>query len=147
MQTFLPYQDFVQSAKSLHYRHLGKQRVETKQIFNALTQNKGWVHHPATKMWQGYECQLLQYGIAICNEWIARGYKDSLLEQFKYLQRFTSNTGLPPWIGNEQFHESHRSNLMRKKPDYYKFDNTELFLPYQWPVLVGSSYVLKEGTK
>jgi hypothetical protein len=146
MQTFLPYPNFPQSAKTLHFRHLGKQRVETKQIFNALTQHKGWVNHPATKMWHGYEYQLLQYGIAICSEWIARGYNDSLLEQFKTLLDSLTDTGLPPWIGDDKFHESHRSNLIRKKPEYYNFTNTSLLLPYQWPILTDSGYSLKEGT-
>ena len=36
MQTFLPYPDFTQSAKTLDYRRLGKQRVEAWQILNAL---------------------------------------------------------------------------------------------------------------
>jgi hypothetical protein len=110
MQTFLPYPDFEKSAKALHFKHLGKQRVETKQIFNALTQNKGWVHHPATKMWAGYEYQLLQYGKAICEEWIGRGYNDSLLEQFTAAQVGLKDTGLPPWMGTKMFHEAHRSN-------------------------------------
>jgi hypothetical protein len=146
MQTFLPYPSFELSAKALHFRHLGKQRSETKQIFNALTQNKGWVHHPATKMWAGHEYQLLQYGISICLEWIHRGYNDSLLEQFAALKTNLVDTGLPPWIGEPAFHEAHRSNLMRKKPEYYNFPNTKPLLPYQWPVLTNSGYYLKEGT-
>lgn len=146
MQTFLPYPSFSQSAQSLHFRHLGKQRVETKQIFNALTQYKGWVNHPATKMWKGYEYQLLQYGIAICSEWISRGYNDSLLVQFTELLRSVKDTGMPPWIGDCKFHEAHRSNLMRKKPEFYNFTNTSLLLPYQWPILTSGGYSLKEGT-
>ncbi len=147
MQTFLPYSDFTQTAKALHYRHLGKQRVETKQIFTALTTGKGWVHHPATKMWKGYEHALLQYGQAICTEWIRRGYKDSLLEEFISQSHTLWNFDLPPWLGDAKFHESHRSNLMRKKPDFYKFEDTKVMLPYQWPVLVGNGYYLKEGKK
>lgn len=147
MQTFLPYPDFEKSAKVLHFKHLGKQRVEAKQIFQALTQNKGWVHHPATKMWAGYEYQLLQYGKAICEEWIGRGYNDSLLTQFTAAQVGLKDTGLPPWMGVKEFHEAHRSNLMRKKPEYYNFPHTPLLLPYQWPVLIYNGYYLKEGTK
>ena len=36
MQTFLPFPDFVASARSLDRLRLGKQRVETLQILNAL---------------------------------------------------------------------------------------------------------------
>jgi hypothetical protein len=41
----------------------------------------------------------------------------------------------PPWLGNESFHASHRSNLLRKDFDYYsQFKWTEpTTLPYIWP--------------
>ena len=84
MQTFLPWPDFATSAKALDMRRLGKQRVETLQILKALTdENYGWQHHPATKMWRGYEVGLVNYGVAICAEWITRGYKDTCLEKIE----------------------------------------------------------------
>ena len=53
MQTFLPYKDFTKSAKALDNKRLGKQRVEVKQILNALDgKSKGWTNHPATNMWR-----------------------------------------------------------------------------------------------
>ena len=58
MQTFLPYTDFIKSAKCLDYKRLGKQRVEAKQILNILlgeTTKAGWTNHPAVLMWSGYE--------------------------------------------------------------------------------------------
>lgn len=45
MQTFLPYEDYEESAKSLDYRRLGKQRVETYQLLKVLADQavgKGW---------------------------------------------------------------------------------------------------------
>ena len=41
------------------------------------------------------------------------------------------------WIGDERFHSSHRSNLLRKDPIYYgKYDWKETpDLPYYWPVI------------
>jgi len=142
MQTFLPYPDFVQTAKILDYRRLGKQRVEAWQILNTLrgtSNGRGWVNHPATKMWRGYEMALIHYGIAMCEEWIRRGYKDTLLPRFKSLipnPNIIYSFELPSWIGDEKFHRSHRSNLLRKKPDFYRqfwpkeTDN----LDYVWPV-------------
>lgn len=133
MQTFLPYANFVDSAQVLDYRRLGKQRVETKQILNALAGNsKGWVNHPATVMWRGYETALAEYGFVICTEWIARGYKDSLLDFFNDLRQ--ESYELPNWLGNEDIHISHQSNLIRKDPAFYipRFGNITPDLPYVW---------------
>ena len=70
VNTFLPYADFEESAKALDYRRLGKQRVEALQILRAnLGMTKGWVNHPAAKMWKGHEITLCKYGIAMCMEW------------------------------------------------------------------------------
>lgn len=137
MQTFLPYPDFAQSAAALDYRRLGKQRVEAKQIYLALTEpDYGWKNHPAVKMWIGHETALLAYGATICSEWRARGYKDSLLPWFN--ERFCGQfLQFPHWLLDEKFCLSHRSNLVRKDPDFYRplFPNVPDNLPYIWPVI------------
>jgi len=135
MQTFLPYSDFIKTAKCLDYRRLGKQRVEAWQIYQALTkENYGWKHHPIIKMWQGYEQALLRYGMAICEEWKIRNYKDNMLKLFIENYDINKDIGNPIWIGNKQFHASHRSNLLRKDKKYYgKFNWKEPDnLPYVW---------------
>ena len=116
---------------------LGKQRVETWQIYRALTEpSYGWKNHPATKMWQGYTDALLKYGIAICQEWQNRGYQDTLLSKFLAAVRSGDNISYPPWLGMPELHASHRGNLLRKFPDHYsKFGWTDSpDLPYVWPV-------------
>ena len=137
MQTFLPYSSFIESAKCLDYRRLGKQRVEAYQILRALTgESKGWVNHPATKMWKGYERVLAMYGLEMCNEWIARGYQDSLKPKFLYFQSWKLSTPeFPAWLGGP-IHASHRSNLLRKDKQFYsKYEWVESDdLPYVWPV-------------
>ena len=63
MQTFLPYKNFIKSAKCLDYKRLGKQRVEALQIHNIISGKRttgGWINHPVVKMWTGYD-QLLAY--------------------------------------------------------------------------------------
>jgi len=78
MQTFLPLEDFTASAQSLDRQRLGKQRVECLQILNALSNpGYGWQNHPAVTMWRGAELSLAKYGVAICDEWLRRGYKDT----------------------------------------------------------------------
>ena len=141
MQTFLPLPNYVDSARILDYKRLGKQRVETKQILLALGKTSGgWVNHPATKMWRGHEVELCTYGMAMCEEWIRRGYKDSLLPFFiqaldGYL--FAGYTeDCPAWLGEDEVHSSHRSNLLRKDAEFYKqYGWTESDdMPYVWPV-------------
>lgn len=130
MQTFLPYPDFKKSAQALDYRRLGKQRVECYQILKALELGVGaWVNHPATKMWRGYEDALRKYMAECIMEWVGRGYKNTMT--IPMIQTYTN----PPWLGDEAFHASHRSNLLRKDFAYYsKFGWQEPHdLPYVWP--------------
>ena len=138
MQTFLPYADFVDSARVLDRSRLGKQRVECKQILTALLDGRGWIHHPATKMWKGYEFALCVYAISVCTEWTRRGYKDTLQPYF--IDRSTesvnpSGSELPPWFGDERFHSAHRAALLAKDPDHYsQFGWTEEpGIHYFWP--------------
>lgn len=137
MQTFLPLPSFEDSAKVLDYRRLGKQRVEAWQIYLALQpeSKSRWRNHPAVKMWSGYEGALLAYGLAICAEWIKRGYKDTLAEKFLAEFNKRKSSEMPKWFRNENFHASHRSNLLRKSKHYEQFGWKESKdLEYVWPV-------------
>lgn len=140
MQTFLPYSDFGKSARCLDNKRLGKQRVEAYQILRVLVGvSEGWRNHPAVKMWTGYEWALWSYGQDICIEWIRRGFKDTLLGKIEWMEGYkvidATRFKKPTWVGNEAFHASHRSNLLRKDPIHYgKFGWTEPdSLPYFWP--------------
>lgn len=138
MQTFLPYPNFQQTAEALDWRRLGKQRVEAKQILmillneptlSPLKRKRGWVNHPAVKMWKGYEAALALYGYTICVEWRKRGYVDNQLEYFA--ARLSSNPSMPMWL-TVDFCRAHQSNLKRKLPEHYKFD-VPADLEYVWP--------------
>jgi hypothetical protein len=138
VQTFLPFPDYEATASVLDYRRLGKQRVECKQIVMALLgESSGWINHPATRMWKGYCAQLIEYAIAMCDEWKARGYEDNLKPYF-LVRRDPDFAQLlmPPWMDDPAFHESHRSNLTRKLPEHYSkfWPDTPNNLPYVWPV-------------
>ena len=144
MQTFLPYPDFRESLESLDNKRLGKQRVETLQIFNALSgQSRGWTNHPAVRMWRGYESALFQYQVATVKEWLARGFQDTCLQKTAKVFGVTRENielkisgPMPPWLGDFKLHQSHRSNLVRKDFAHYgQFGWPEDGnLPYVWPV-------------
>lgn len=140
VNTFLPYEDFKESAKALDYRRLGKQRVEVIQLLKAnMGMTKGWRNHPAAVMWRGYEPALALYGIYVCTEWTSRGYKDNCLIQIVDLRtesiRNGSSQDMPPWLGVEAVHKSHQSNLLRKDSIFYGQYNWDVddSLPYIWP--------------
>lgn len=146
MQTFLPYPDFAKSAQCLDMRRLGKQRVEAKQIYLALTQpGYGWQNHPAVKMWKGYENSLAHYGMAVIKEWMERGYSDSLYPFFANVLITTGPEVKPSWLGNPDFHRSHQSNLLRKDFSHYHqfFPDVPINLPYIWPSETNLMAVMK----
>lgn len=133
MQTFLPYDDFVKTVQCLDYRRLGKQRVECVQIINTIIgASNGWINHPAVKMWKvNVEC-LKFYTNHCIDEWVARGYKNTL-------RKFDIDHTLlkyPDWFGDKEFHDSHKSNLLRKNLEFYSKYSWEVDtnLPYKWPV-------------
>jgi hypothetical protein len=133
MQTFLPYADLQESVRVLDYRRLGKQRVETFQVLNILlerTPTKGWRNHPVTVMWTGYESALQLYQNYTIQEWINRGYKNTMLLEDVDMNSIV----MPHWFGLEEFHRSHRSNLLRKDYEYYsQYFDEDPNLPYYWP--------------
>jgi len=149
VQTFLPYPDFAVSAATLDSRRLGKQRVEALQVLRGLlVPGYGWRHHPAVRMWHGYEEALARYGLAMCREWTAAGRADtcaaSLAASYAEYRPGTriraygelARAGdLPNWLGDQAFHRSHRSALVTKSPAYYRplFPDVPPHLPYVWP--------------
>lgn len=137
MQTFLPFEDFKKSAQCLDYRRLGKQRVETWQLLRAIRgETKGWRNHPAAVMWNGHEKALVHYGLVMCEEWVKRGYKDSMTDRFLVeFANMEEPLELPHWMGNKNFHRSHQSNLIRKYREYYEpqFPGVPNNINYVWP--------------
>jgi len=132
VQTFLPFPDFKKSVEVLDSKRLGKQRVETYQVLNILlnrTETKGWRNHPVTLMWTGYEAALQLYQNCTIEEWIKRGFKNTM--QF---ENILIEAQMPSWLGDDRLHRSHRSNLLRKNWEYYSLHFVEeTNLPYYWP--------------
>jgi len=108
--------------------------MEVKQILKALVAQGGWRYHPATLMWEGYESALAQYGLECCQEWLRRGYRDTTMPSF--IEMASPEAPRPPWFGRDDFHRAHQSNLIRKKPEFYRpIFGSEVpdDLPYLWP--------------
>ncbi|MDR7280366.1 hypothetical protein J2S41_007144 [Catenuloplanes atrovinosus] len=143
----------MESARVLDTKRLGKQRAETLQVLRGLTRpGYGWRNHPAVKMWRGFEEALVRYGLDVCVAWQERGHADTVaatlitdyaaargrspadvtIRTQAQLERVCA---VPPWLGDEAFHLSHRSALLRKDPDHYGklFGDIPADLPYVWP--------------
>lgn len=90
-------------------------------------------------MWAENLAGLSAYGVAMCEEWIARGYKDTTLDKIVALVS-PDPTDLPTWWGRSDIVESHRSNLVRKDAGFYRliYPNTPDDLPYVWVAPDGS---------
>lgn len=151
MQTFLTHSSYSDTAKILDNKRLGKQRVEAYQILRALTNISylkdgpinGWSNHPATKMWQNFEFNLAQYGLAICDEWLSRGFQDSLYNKFSDALELLPRTETPWWVSSELLQKTHQSNLLRKDFSFYSIHFSGVSdLPYVWPLPEKNTYRL-----
>lgn len=161
MQTFLPVKSFVNSMEYLDQKRLGKQRVEAAQILEILLNQpilpnnlksitpfnpslSIWARHPAILMWKGHEEWLKLYLACAIGEWRSRGYVNNIV-----VPSYDAKSQDPPaWLGYEPFHQSHRSNLLRKQPSHYsKFWSSEnRDLPYFWPTNLGFDVKSSEQT-
>jgi len=158
MQTFLPYKSFVHSARCLDDQRLNKQRSEARDILYLSLRHQGydlrddfkktklqaekiWLqyqNHPTVKMWIEYDFFLVKYIMAVCSEWKLRKHHDTI--QSKVLNIMKKNFQLfrkirsPYWLGDEGFHKSHQSNLLRKNKEHYsKFFSVPDNIKYVWP--------------
>jgi hypothetical protein len=95
-------------------------------------------------MWRGHTAGLVVYALAMVRVWRERGFADStetLIAEFApdaaaMTQPEAAAAGLlPSWVGDEELHLSHRSNLLAKDPDFYRsrFPADPADLPYKWP--------------
>jgi hypothetical protein len=76
--------------------------------------------------------------------WVERGFnntmkKEVILESINY----------PKWFGDEKFHDSHKSNLLKKDPIFYsKYNwNVNPNNPYIWQDSEGKWYEQYSGKK
>lgn len=128
--TWMPHSSFEESVHSLTENDLRRQLLHNLQILLALEHPEyGWQNHPAVMMWRNHNEALRRYHHAAIEEWITRGN----LNPFQLFD--VRETPEPPWMGNPDFHSSHRSNLVRLNYAAYgtQWRGTDINLPYYWP--------------
>lgn len=110
VNTFLPFKDFGVSARCLDNDRLKKQLVEVYTLLKVLRgETDAWKSHPCSLQWAGYEDSLKWFGWYVFMACFARGFKVEPL-QYK-LPKWGED---PHWLGNENFHFSHRAKLKYK---------------------------------
>jgi hypothetical protein len=162
MQTFVPLvTSFEDIAKVLDNKRLNKQALEGWQILMTLLEldpqgehriPKGWVNHPAVRMWRGHEMALYLYIEAMVAEWKRRGYKSTIGDKAKATMLRAVQLGLvndysinPGWLSNlttfKEVATSHRMALLNKDYEWYSqfgWPEDKGYRPetyeYVWPV-------------
>lgn len=145
MQTFLPYPDFRRSLDTLDYpARSGNQRVEARAIIRIATLKRrgcrpGYESHPAVLMWEPWLPALKIYYNESLLAFARKGGDNDKLRPYWFDYDEACSVAMPPWLGDERLHASHRSALLRKDYDYYsRFGWSEPpDLPYYWPVTTG----------
>lgn len=141
MQTFVPLtSSFEDIARTLDRARLNKQALEGWQILMTLLEldpqgnhrsPKGWVNHPAVKMWRGHEMALYLYIQAMVDEWKRRGYNSTIGDKAKATIQTAIRNGLlsgtvsapPSWVADigkfKEIASSHRVALLNKDYEWY----------------------------
>jgi hypothetical protein len=93
-------------------------------------------------MWKDYVPALKLYLNDSIEEWIHRGFKNTML-----MEEIDEEIVYPTWFGNNKFHSSHRANLLKKEPEFYvQYGWTEDPMdPYVWVDKEGKWYEQHSG--
>lgn len=152
MITYLPLPSFIESAKCLTDRDLEIQRLDVAKLMATLhateEADSDLEDHPCYHMWEGYEPQLCEYGLVMCDEYdnrmVERGWRkandgaDPVYKKISWhLEMATTEDTTfqkPNWFGDVEFHLSHQAALVRNNSDYLRYFLVDKTLPLIWPV-------------
>lgn len=116
MQVFVPFPNIYDSLDLLDKKRLVKQVIECGQILDVILQRKtgkGWINHPAVKMWANNPDALKHYK----DQGFYLAFNKFNVNWVKTKPETLPDDSLPKmpdWWGRPDIHESHLSNLKRK---------------------------------
>jgi hypothetical protein len=136
IQTWLPLPNFTDSIATLRTEELGLQRYHVLEIMEHFHTPENsqmpadyddWHNldgHPIVGMWTGYELQLVEYGLEVCEEWSRRrGKADPFHQKLSYHLDWAMTEeavmAKPNWFGDVDFHLSHQAALLKKDRKHY----------------------------
>lgn len=142
MITFLPYPNFAVTAWCMDSKRLSMQRIHARQILAVLQGNLSkhrkihgdvvdtWHRHPSVGLWRGHEMALGVFLNSMIFEYTRRGLENTIEPWIGPM-----DPKMPPWMGREDIHSSHRAALLERDPVHYSiYGWTEIpSLNYVWP--------------
>lgn len=145
--TWLPYPDYKESASALDSQTLILQVDHVLAVLDVLHETSTSTFKGApdrlVNMWRGHEPQLCEYGLEILEEAqsrpadirITKEDQDTLEWHLDCASSGDFSLEKPKWFGDIDLHNSHKSGLLRLRPEYYrdKFDVSRT-LEIVWPV-------------
>jgi hypothetical protein len=95
-------------------------------------------------MWRNNVPALKMYLNISIEEWVSRGFKNTM-----DFEDIDGEVEMPEWWGNQKFHDSHKSNLLKKDVDFYSQYrwNLDPTNPYVWMDKDGKWYEQHSGQK
>lgn len=135
MITFHPLKSFAESADVLDWQYshnrLNNQINEaiciTEYLLGIRTE---WRHNKKIlRMWDNFELHLVDYAFCCLYTWerkkgvIAQSRREKLIilqeKAIRKAQVVNPGNNFPSWVGNEEFHSSHRAVLLGKNFEWY----------------------------
>lgn len=135
-QTWLPLPSFTDSVAHLKENHLGVQRLHVLELLEHFHdpeesqlpynyQKHALDDHPIVDMWRGYELQLCEYGLEVCEEWTRRKsrridpFYNKISLHLEWANTEEAYMHKPNWFGDVDFHISHQAALLRLDNKWY----------------------------
>lgn len=124
-RTWCPEREARLGASRLNRQHLVAQLGEGSIVLRALLEpcdGAGWRHHPAVRMWRGYERAFLAYLWAHLVEAESRGF---FVDNFRwrFIQGYAAvgllTPAVMPWWWGGRIHERERAVLVARFPGHY----------------------------
>jgi hypothetical protein len=142
MMTWMTRMSFFDTAQDLDVDLLSTGYRDAVQLFNALLfeQDEISENHPVLRMWQGYHVALASYAISLSASLVVHGISHGtealrLARTIEDMRREEDHPFvLPPWLEDTDVLRSHRSNIVRRWPEYADvWPKTPELLPYLYP--------------
>lgn len=142
MMTWMTRMSFFDTAADLEVDLLATSYYDSVGLFDFLVYQEGDLaeNHPAVRMWQGYHVALGMYAAATASTLVVHGISVGLetmkmagaVEEMRREEE--QPFVLPPWIKDTDVLRSHRSNIVRRWPEYADvWPGTPERMPYLWP--------------